>query len=118
MTSQIKEYMGDIIAGRTTLQEASDFLQKECNKKMQEEFPRKLEDPGKFGLPITIGQFHYRNSLVDTGASINMMPVNQAKGKFGGVDNTTFIHVFTSFLSCLSVDFIHCLYHFVHLCFI
>ena len=39
MTPQVMDSMRDIIAGRKTMQEAADFLQEECSKKIPEGLP-------------------------------------------------------------------------------
>ncbi|XP_010463083.1 PREDICTED: uncharacterized protein LOC104743733 [Camelina sativa] len=41
--------------------------------------PKKLEDPGSFTLPCTIGPLDFSNSLCDLGASVNLMPLSLAQ---------------------------------------
>ena len=38
--------------------------------------PQKLNDQGSFTVPCTIGNFHFNNVLIDSGASINLMPLS------------------------------------------
>ena len=46
---------------------------------MSEGLPRRLEDAGRFSLTVTIGPYRFKNSVTETGASVNMMPLSQVK---------------------------------------
>ena len=35
----------------------------------------KMQDPGSFTIPCTIGNFEFKKALCDSGASINLMPL-------------------------------------------
>jgi len=49
-------------------------LSAECSALLKQELPPKLEDPGKFTLPCTIGDIFIENALCDLGSGINLMP--------------------------------------------
>ena len=40
----------------------------------QKKLPPKCKDPGMFTIPCTIGSSKFKKSLIDLGASINVMP--------------------------------------------
>ena len=72
-------FIGDIFVGRVTLQGATDYLRDHLNSKREEKLPTKMDDPGEFHIPITIGRTLLRNFLVDTGASINVISLSTAR---------------------------------------
>ncbi|XP_023634063.1 uncharacterized protein LOC111829357 [Capsella rubella] len=45
----------------------------------KEVIPKKLEDPGSFTLPCTIGPLSFSRSLCDLGASVSLMPLSVAR---------------------------------------
>ncbi|XP_062119235.1 uncharacterized protein LOC133832983 [Humulus lupulus] len=51
-------------------------LTEECNAILQRKLPQKLQDPGSFTIPCTIGKFECKHALCDLGASINLMPLS------------------------------------------
>ena len=46
---------------------------------MEDKLPPKMDDPGEFHIPITIGRTLLRNFLVDTGASVNVISLKNAR---------------------------------------
>ncbi|XP_031398546.1 uncharacterized protein LOC116209130 [Punica granatum] len=55
------------------------MLTGECSMILQKDLPnlpRKQRDQGSFTVPCTIGNFHFENVLIDSGASINLMPLS------------------------------------------
>ena len=48
-------------------------------EKKSAHLPKKLNDQGSFTVPCTIGNFHFKNVLIDSGASINLMPLSVFK---------------------------------------
>ncbi|XP_016178243.1 uncharacterized protein LOC107620625 [Arachis ipaensis] len=50
------------------------LLTEECRALIQKGLPPKLEDPGSFLLPCTIGSMIINKAMCDLGASINLMP--------------------------------------------
>ncbi|XP_012846939.1 PREDICTED: uncharacterized protein LOC105966909 [Erythranthe guttata] len=53
-------------------------LTEQCSAILTRPLPQKLGDPGKFTIPCTIGDNFFR-SLIDLGASINLMPFSTYK---------------------------------------
>ncbi|KAL2461350.1 Uncharacterized protein Adt_44770 [Abeliophyllum distichum] len=51
-------------------------LTEECSAILLNKSPLKLNDPGSFKLPSTIGEFYNFNTLCDLGASVNLMPLS------------------------------------------
>ncbi|XP_022897451.1 uncharacterized protein LOC111411123 [Olea europaea var. sylvestris] len=50
-------------------------LSEECSAIIQHRIPPKLKDPGDFALPCSIGNLQGINCLIDSGASINLIPL-------------------------------------------
>ncbi|XP_022891905.1 uncharacterized protein LOC111406760 [Olea europaea var. sylvestris] len=50
-------------------------LPEECRAIIQRRIPPKLKDPGSFTLPYSIGNLNDINCLIDSGASINLIPL-------------------------------------------
>nr|XP_025678646.1 uncharacterized protein LOC112778553 [Arachis hypogaea] len=55
------------------------MLTEECRALIQKGLPPKLEDPGSFFLPCTIGRLIINKAMCDLGASINLMPSSLVK---------------------------------------
>ena len=51
-------------------------LTEECSAILQSKLPPKLQDPGSFTIPCSIGNHHFSKVLCDLGASINLMPMS------------------------------------------
>ncbi|XP_015947537.1 uncharacterized protein LOC107472533 [Arachis duranensis] len=54
-------------------------LTEECRVLIQKGLPPKLEDPGSFLLPCTIGEVTVTKAMCDLGASINLIPSSLVK---------------------------------------
>ncbi|XP_074290705.1 uncharacterized protein LOC141617412 [Silene latifolia] len=50
-------------------------LSKECSAILMNELPQKLEYPGSFSIPCTIGTVHIERAICDLGASISLIPL-------------------------------------------
>ena len=50
-----------------------------CSAVIKKTLPEKMKDPGSFTIPCVIGEFEFQNSLCDSGASINLIPLSVAK---------------------------------------
>ena len=50
-----------------------------CNAVIQKALPIKMQDPGSFTIPYTIGNFEMGKALYDSRASINLMPLSVVK---------------------------------------
>ena len=46
-----------------------------CSVVIQRSLPVKIQDPGSFTIPCTIGNFELMKALCDSGVSINLMPL-------------------------------------------
>ncbi|XP_014503200.1 uncharacterized protein LOC106763533 [Vigna radiata var. radiata] len=54
-------------------------VQRNCNAVIQKMLPPKLQDPGSFTIPCTIGDLEVGKALIGLGASINLMPLSMFK---------------------------------------
>ena len=54
-------------------------LTEECSVILQKKLPPKLQDPGSFAIPFSIGNSLLGKALCDLGASINLMPLSMFK---------------------------------------
>ncbi|XP_016163689.1 uncharacterized protein LOC107606194 [Arachis ipaensis] len=69
------KFMKDIMSHKREWKEAGTiFLTKECSAVIQRNLPEKLQDPGSFVIPYTLGETYIRTALCDLGARINLMP--------------------------------------------
>ena len=50
-----------------------------CSAVIKKNLPEKMNDPGSFTIPCTIGEFKFQKALCDSGASINLMPLFVAR---------------------------------------
>ena len=48
-------------------------LTEECSAILKKKFPPKLQDPGSFSIPLSIGNLVLGKALCDLGESINLM---------------------------------------------
>ncbi|XP_050875140.1 uncharacterized protein LOC127078752 [Lathyrus oleraceus] len=55
-------------------------MTEKCDTTLLQTMPTKLKDPGKFSISSTIGGVEIPYALYDFGSSINLMPLNKAKG--------------------------------------
>ena len=47
-----------------------------CSAVIQKSLPAKMNDPGSFTIPYTIGNCEFKKGLCDSGARINLMPLS------------------------------------------
>lgn len=66
-------YFKRLLANRKRL-EGLVTLGEECSVVTQRGLPKKVDDPGSFTLPCSIGSLSVKNALADLGASLNLMP--------------------------------------------
>ncbi|XP_057739690.1 uncharacterized protein LOC130956697 [Arachis stenosperma] len=64
---------------RSWLEKETILLTEECRALIQKGLPPKLEDPGSFFLPCTIGNIIINKAMCDLGASINLIPSSLVK---------------------------------------
>ena len=50
-----------------------------CSAVIQRSLPEKMQDPGSFTIPCTIGNFEFKKALCDSRASINLIPLSVIK---------------------------------------
>jgi hypothetical protein len=69
------KFLKDLLTNKTKLEELSTVsLDEKSSALLLNTIPKKLSDSGSFTLPCRIGEFDLGKGLVDTGASINLMP--------------------------------------------
>ena len=73
-------FMKKILASKKKLEEYGTItLTKECSAILQKKLPPKLQYPGSFAIPFSIGNRVSGKALCDLGASINLMPLSMFK---------------------------------------
>ena len=74
------KFLKDILSKkRNFAKEGVVNLTTTCTTVIQRSSPEKIQDPGSFTIPYTIGNFEFKKALCDSGASINMMPLSVVK---------------------------------------
>ncbi|XP_074311785.1 uncharacterized protein LOC141647475 [Silene latifolia] len=69
------KFLKELISNKNSLSPTTTVsLSKECSAILMNELPQKLEDPGSFSIPCTIGTVQIERALCDLGASISLMP--------------------------------------------
>ncbi|GJW01490.1 reverse transcriptase domain-containing protein [Tanacetum coccineum] len=67
----------DLLKDKEKLEElANTPINVECSAILLNKVPEKLDDPGKFLIPCILQDLEVYNSLADSGASINLMPLS------------------------------------------
>ena len=90
-TPSYVKFMKKILASKKKLEEYGTIaLTEECSAILQKKLPPKLQDPGSFAIPFSIGNQVSGKALCDLGASINLMPLSMFKRlKLGEPKSTT-----------------------------
>ena len=79
MPSYVK-FMKRILESKKKLEEYGTIaLTRECSAILQKKLPLKLQDPGSFTIPFSIGKRVSGKALCYLGASINLMPLSMFK---------------------------------------
>ncbi|KAK4853941.1 hypothetical protein QYF36_016693 [Acer negundo] len=74
------KFLKDLLSNKRKLEEFEIVaLTEKCSAILQNKLPPKLKDPGKFTIPCTIGNSEFSKALIDSGASINLMPYSVSK---------------------------------------
>jgi hypothetical protein len=69
------KFLKDILSNKRSLgRQETVKLTEQCSAILRSELPPKLEDPGKFSIPCTIGKATIKKALCDLGASVSLMP--------------------------------------------
>ncbi|XP_050233570.1 uncharacterized protein LOC126682057 [Mercurialis annua] len=70
------KFLKDILMKKRSWDESTVPFTENCSSISLSKLPTKLEDPGSFSVPCTIGDLETANCLCDLGASINLMPLS------------------------------------------
>ena len=74
------KFMKDILSRKGKFAEEGVLsLTATCSAVIQRTLPMKMQDPGSFTIPCTIGNFEMGKALCDSGANINLMPLSVVK---------------------------------------
>ncbi|XP_078163505.1 uncharacterized protein LOC144558538 [Carex rostrata] len=69
------KFFKDILSNRRKLEEVQMVsLDSNGSAMVMNELPKKLDDPGKFSIPCSIGNVQFKRALCDLGASVSLMP--------------------------------------------
>ncbi|XP_078148597.1 uncharacterized protein LOC144544054 [Carex rostrata] len=69
------KFFKDILSNRHKLEEVQMVsLDSNGSAMVMNELPKKLDDPGKFYIPCSIGNVQFKRALCDLGASVSLMP--------------------------------------------
>ena len=90
MLSYVK-FMKKILVYKKKFEEYGTIaLTEECSTILQKKLPSKLQDPGSFSIPFSIGNRVSDKALCDLGASINLMSLSMFKRlRLGELKSTT-----------------------------
>ncbi|XP_072088066.1 uncharacterized protein [Arachis hypogaea] len=70
------KFMKELLTNKRNWKESETVvLTKECSAIIQKDLPEKMQDPGSFFIPCTIGDITIKRALRDLGDSINLMPL-------------------------------------------
>ena len=74
------KFMKDILSRKIKIvEEGVVSLTVTYSAVIQSSLPEKMQDPGSFSIPCTIGNFEMGKALCDSGANINLMPLSVVK---------------------------------------
>ena len=74
------KFIKDIISKKRNLdKDGVVSLSANCSAIIQKNLPQKMQDPGSFTIPYTIGNYEFGRALCDYGVSINLMPLFAVK---------------------------------------
>ncbi|GJV58610.1 reverse transcriptase domain-containing protein [Tanacetum coccineum] len=72
---KFNKWLSSLLRNKEKLEEiAITTVNAECSAIILNKVPKKLEDPGKFLIPCALQELDRTNALVDSGASINLLP--------------------------------------------
>ena len=75
-----EKFLKDILSKkRRFVEEGVVILTTTCSAVIHKNLPLKMQDPGSFTIPYTIGNFEFGTTLCDSRASINLMPLSVVK---------------------------------------
>ena len=74
------KFMKDTLRKKRKLDEEGVVsLSATCNAVIQKSFPLKMQNPGSFTIPCTIGDYELGKALCDSKVSINLMSLSVVK---------------------------------------
>ncbi|XP_050238143.1 uncharacterized protein LOC126687630 [Mercurialis annua] len=74
--SHYAKFLKDILINKRSWDENTVPFTENCSSISLSKLPTKLDDPGSFTIPCTIGDLQTTNCLCDLGANINLMPLS------------------------------------------
>ena len=70
-------FLKDILSKKKKIvEEGIVSLTTTCSAIIQKSLPAKMKDPSSFTIPCSIGKYEFKETLCDSGASINLMPLS------------------------------------------
>ena len=70
------KFIKDVISKKRKLdKDGVVSLSANCSVIIQKNLSQKMQDPGSFTIPCTIGNYEFGRALYDSGASINLTPL-------------------------------------------
>ena len=73
------KFMKDIFSIKRKIDEGVVSLTATYSAVIQRSLPEKMQDPGSFSIPCTIGNYEMGKALCDSRVSINLMPLSIVK---------------------------------------
>ncbi|XP_050222478.1 uncharacterized protein LOC126672567 [Mercurialis annua] len=70
------KFLKDILMNKRSWDENAVSFTENCSSISLSKLPTKLDDPGSFTIPCTIGDLQTTNCLCDLDSSINLMPLS------------------------------------------
>ncbi|XP_048228306.1 uncharacterized protein LOC125369570 [Ricinus communis] len=72
------KFLKDMLSNKRKIEEnATISLTAECNAILQNKLPNKLGDPGRYSIPVQLGDIGIKKALCDLGASVSLMPLSR-----------------------------------------
>ncbi|XP_049372849.1 uncharacterized protein LOC125837821 [Solanum verrucosum] len=87
------KFMKDLVTKKRAVSFENDERLQHCSAISTRSQVQKIEDPGAFTIPCTIGKMHFAKALCDLGASINLMPLSIYKKLGLGAPKPTVMHL-------------------------
>jgi hypothetical protein len=72
--STYAKFLKDVLSNRRKLDEETITLTEKVSAIVMNKLPPKLQDPGSFTIPCSIGSTKFNRALCDLGASVSLMP--------------------------------------------
>ncbi|XP_074298312.1 uncharacterized protein LOC141629166 [Silene latifolia] len=70
-------FLKELLSNKKKLRASTTInMSKECSAILLNKLPQKLDDPGSFSIPCSIGGIYIQRALCDLGASVSLMPLS------------------------------------------